>query len=274
MDKNSKMIYSTGELKLKLFSSFDSNSCKGKIYNGDAADFLKNEKSNSACLVFLDPPFNLGKDYGNGKQHDLKPHNEYIIWLSSLIHESYRILIPGGALYIYHLPKIATQITGLLNELLDFRHWIAISMKNNFARGQRLYPAHYALLYYTKGPPYFFNRPKISPVKCRNCGKFIKDYGGYKRIIESQGVNLSDFWDDVSPLRHQNRKSRNTNELPMLILERIISISGMPNGLYIDPFVGGGNGLIAAINGGMSFSVCDNSYESCNLIKNRINDIY
>ncbi len=54
----------------------------------------------------------------------------------------------------------------LLEQHLDFRHWIAISMKNGFVRGDHLYPAHYALLYYTKGKPESFNRPKVPKPIC------------------------------------------------------------------------------------------------------------
>src|SRR2546422_6918695 len=95
----------------------------------------------------------------------------------------------------------------LLQGELPFRHWIAISMKGGFARGQYLYPAHYALLYLTKGQPGRFHRPKIDPPHCKKCGALLKDYGGYKKFI-SNGINLSDIWDDVSPVRHNRYKHR------------------------------------------------------------------
>ena len=34
-------------------------------------------------------------------------------------------------------------------------------MKGTFSRGKKLYPAHYALLYYTKGEPRVFNRVRL-----------------------------------------------------------------------------------------------------------------
>ena len=36
---------------------------RGVIYQGDALAFLKKMKHDSAGIVFLDPPFNLGKIY-------------------------------------------------------------------------------------------------------------------------------------------------------------------------------------------------------------------
>lgn len=256
-----------------LYSKYDLPAANGEIYNGEALTFLQSLESCTASIVFLDPPFNIGKDYGQGKNNDRRPHSEYIDWLVALIVESERILKPGGAFYLYHLPTIATQLTGQLNEILQFRHWIAVSMKNTFVRGKHLYPAHYALLYYSKGNPTHFYRPKLAPQKCKTCGSFIKDYGGYKSIIEEKGINLSDIWDDLSPVRHSNRKKRNANELPMILLQRIVSISGSPGERYVDPFVGSGNGVLAALEANMSFSACDIEEEFCQLVSMRLEEI-
>lgn len=256
-----------------LHSRYNTPNIKGELFHCGASIFLNEMETNSASIIFLDPPFNLGKDYGNGKKADRKPHGEYLSWLINIIRECKRILKPGGALYLYHLPGIATQLTVHLNEIFQFRHWIAISMKNTFVRGNWLYPAHYALLYYTKGKPLHFNRPKLEPQKCRHCAEYIKDYGGYKHIIEEKGINLSDIWDDISPIRHNNTKTRIANELPFKLLNRIISISGLPGETYIDPFAGGGNGIIAAVKGGMHFKACDNSKKSCNTISAKVHQL-
>jgi site-specific DNA-methyltransferase (adenine-specific) len=268
--KTSKKKHKVPDSELTLYSRYVDPNANGEIFQGDALAFLSNLQDDVASIVFLDPPFNLGKDYGNGKGHDRRPHTQYISWLLALIRESERVLMPGGALYVYHLPSLATQLTGLLNEILQFRHWIAISMKNTFVRGNWLYPAHYALLYYTKGSPEHFYRPKLTPQKCRHCNSYIKDYGGYRHIIEKKGINLSDIWEDISPVRHNNRKSRGANELPMKLLERIISISGVPEDLYVDPFAGGGNGVLAALKAEMRFSTCDIEEEYCRLVSERI----
>jgi site-specific DNA-methyltransferase (adenine-specific) len=159
-----------------------------------------------------------------------------------------------------------------LEKQLDFRHWIAISMKNGFVRGKRLYPAHYSLLMFTKGTPTVLNRPKTLPVKCRHCGKYIKDYGGYRSIIEEKGINLSDYWDDVSPVRHARWKNRLANELPRVIFERVMQISSEPGSLYVDPFAGAGGGALAAARAGMSFAACDIFASNCRLIVKRLDE--
>ena len=144
-------------------------------------------------------------------------------------------------------------------------------MKNGFVRGQSLYPAHYALLYFTKGAPISFQRPKLAPSNCRHCGKTIKDYGGYWPIIQQRGINLSDFWEDLSPVRHRNRKYRIANELPELLFDRVIEISGAQGMLYVDPFAGAGSGVVGAVKAGLRFDCCDLVEANCSIIAERLN---
>jgi site-specific DNA-methyltransferase (adenine-specific) len=149
-------------------------------------------------------------------------------------------------------------------------------MKNGFVRGQRLYPAHYALLYFTKGAPSAFNRPRLSPQRCRHCDGFVKDYGGYTPIIVEKGINLSDFWDDISPVRHAKNKNRGANELPPLITDRVMAIAGQPGGVLVDPFVGTGTTLVSAVTAGMTFVANDmvrSNLETCSARLRRLRAI-
>lgn len=248
-------------------------SVNGTVVNADALEFLAAKRSESADIVFLDPPFNLGKDYGDKKKvSDRLARTVYEEWLGSILRQSIRILAPGGTLYFYHIPEWALRVGHLLNAALDFKHWIAVSMKNGFVRREGLYPAHYALLMYTKGAPAVLRRPKIAPQHCRHCGELLKDYGGYKDIIMNSGINLSDFWDDLSPVRHGNTKNRLQNELPALLFKRIIEISGKSGGLYIDPFCGTGSGVLAAVAGGMRFGACDILEWNCQIVNFRLSN--
>lgn len=254
-----------------VYREFSGQPMEGTIYSGDGLEFMKSLPTESAHVIFLDPPFNLGKCYSSsGRSLDLRPEAEYREWLSQVLNESVRVLGHGGVLYLYHLPKWAMHFGAHLETMLTFRQWIAVSMKNGFVRGKRLYPAHYALLMFSKGTPLVSNRPKLLPALCRHCGKYVKDYGGYKGIIEAKGINLSDYWDDVSPVRHANRKNRSANELPNVIFDRVMQISGSPKSLYVDPFAGAGGGVVAAVKVGMTFRACDLFAANCRLICSRL----
>src|SRR5579863_6937291 len=126
---------------------FRSGSSPSTLVCRDGLHFLRSLPADAASLIFLDPPFNLGKSYSKRKPGlDRRPEGDYERWMASVLFESVRVLKPGGTMYLYHVPLWAMRFGALLDPLLDFRHWIAISMKNGFVRGSRLYPAHYALL--------------------------------------------------------------------------------------------------------------------------------
>src|SRR5258708_30292334 len=164
---------------------------KGRIVRGDATDCLKSRPSDCARVVLLDPPFNLGKKYDNSKKSDRRPEKEYRDWITAVASEAARVLEPGGSLFLYHIPIWAMRVGDSLDEALTFRQWIAVSMKNGFVRANRLYPAHYALLMFTKGSIKRFVRPKIAPQECRICGELVKDYGASQPIIRRNAINLT-----------------------------------------------------------------------------------
>lgn len=256
---------------LNTVRSWDTSRLKGDLYCGDASELLRSLEAESVDLFFLDPPFNLGKKYSAASPHmDRRPEQDYGNWLTSILTSAATALRPGGSLFLYHLPQWAVRAGAELDKELAFRHWIAVSMKNGFVRGNRLYPAHYALLYFTKGAPSSFSRPRLLPQRCRHCNNLIKDYGGYRSIIEEKGINLSDVWEDVSPVRHASTKHRAANELPSIIPERVLSIAGRPGGLFVDPFAGAGGSVIEASKAGMRFLAADAVPENCALIASRL----
>jgi len=203
-------------------------------------------KPETVDCVFADPPFNLGKDYKNGF-NDRVDEVRYFEWCESWILECSRILKPGGAFFVYGTPELAIHFASFMNRRLTFRHWIALSMKGSYPRGRKLYPAHYALLYYTRGTPKTFNRVRVPIQVCRHCGRELKDYGGHREKLNPKGLNLSDFWEDTSPNRHKRFKVRpGVNELKLVIPERAILIATEPGNLVFDPFGGGGSTFQAA----------------------------
>lgn len=243
----------------------------GTLYNGDCINIMQHIKSNSIDTIFADPPFNLNKVYDEGIDDNLDM-TEYLSWSYKWIDESIRILKPGGSLFIYNLPKWSIYYASYLNKRLTFRDWIAINMKFNLPLSGRLYPAHYALLYYIKGEkPNTFNGQRIPIQTCRHCGGEIKDYGGYKRKMNPNGVNVSDVWNDIYPVRHKRDKTRKYNELSLKMLDRIISMSTNTGDTVFDPFGGSGTTYIVAELLGRKW--IGSELGDCSIIKSRFENI-
>lgn len=155
---------------------------------------------------------------------------------------------------------------------LDFRHWISVNVKSSMPIPGRLYPSHYSLLYYSKGKPNVFRKIRTPIETCRHCGKEIKDYGGHRKLINPLGVNLTDLWNDIPPVRHWKFKSpkRKTNQLSTKLLERVIQISSLPGNLIIDPF--GGSGTTYAVCEVTGRNWIGMEIENCDVIIERLTE--
>jgi site-specific DNA-methyltransferase (adenine-specific) len=241
----------------------------GALFNEDCLTLLRATKSESIDTVFADPPFNIGKKYGS-RVNDNLLESEYVEWGHEWIRECVRTLKPGGAFFLYNLPKWNVLFGTYLVELgMDFRHWIAISIKFGLPIPGRLYPAHYSLLYYTKGKPKMFGKVRTPIETCRHCGGEIKDYGGHRGAMNPNGVNLTDVWTDIPPVRHWKFKSkkRSANQLSTKLLERVINISTHPGDIVLDPF--GGSGTTFAVAEQLGRYWIGSEIENCDVIFER-----
>lgn len=236
----------------------------------DCLEFLPLVRSESVHCVFADPPFNLNKKYHNGFT-DSREDSEYLQWCYRWLDECQRVLIPGGAFFVYVLPRWAFHLAARLDQTMEFRHWVALTMKGSYPRGRKLYPAHYALLYFTKGTPRLFNRVRLPIPVCRHCGGDLKDYGGHRKYLNPEGLNLTDFWEDTSPNRHKGWKSRpGVNELKPMIPARAIQIATERHDIVLDPFGGGGSTYQEAERLGRYWIGCE--IGDCGAIERRMRD--
>lgn len=245
----------------------------GVLYQGDCIDLLRSLPAACVDMVFADPPFNLGKDYGPGITDEMREH-EYLDWSRRWLRECVRLLTPGGSLFVFNLPRWLIDYGAYLKtEGLEFRHWIAMRMPKAYPRGRRMSPAHYGCIYYTKGEPRAFNRVYVPVETCRHCGREIRDYGGHRKALNERGINMmdvfnapedtweaapaalppgegwtdaEDLWADVPPVRHNKYKLRGANALAPIMLERLVAMGSNAGDLVLDPFGGTGTTYYAA----------------------------
>ena len=224
----------------------------GALFSADCMAVLPQIRDEVVDTVFADPPFNLGKEYGKSYD-DLQSDNYYLSWCKGWMKECVRTIKPGGAFFLYNLPKWNILLGSYLTELgMEFRHWIAIEISACLPIPGRLHPSHYSLLYYTKGKPKTFRRVRTPIQICRHCGGEVKDYGGHRDAMNPEGVNLKDVWTDIPPVRHWKYKSKDrpANALSTKILDRVIEMSTVPGDLVLDPFGGSGT----------TFAVCERKH--------------
>ena len=220
----------------------------GALFDVDCLQFLADVRDGSIDTVFADPPFNLGKEYRSGT-NDKLAESEYVAWCKSWIGECVRVLKPGGAIFLYNIPRWNVLFGAHLSQIgMEFRNWIAIDLSLLMPIPKRLYPAHYSLLYYTKGPAREFHRIRTPIQTCRHCGGEIKDYGGYRAKMNPNGVTLKDIWTDIPPVRHSKFKHegrKGVNAISTKITDRVVQMSTSPGDLVFDPFGGSGTTYVS-----------------------------
>ncbi len=79
-----------------------------KIYLIDILDGLNKLEDNSAQIIIADPPYNIGKDFGN--ESDKRELDEYLEWCDKWIKECIRVLRQNGTLFIYGFSEILAHI--------------------------------------------------------------------------------------------------------------------------------------------------------------------
>lgn len=268
LKKNNKTTIKNKDKKITPIFSTEN----GVLFNSDCLEALKSVKSDSVDLVFADPPFNLDKLYPSNMNDKLRDE-EYLKWTESWLRECIRTLKPGGALFTWNLPVWNSQISYFLHSRLTFRHWISTDIKYSLPIKNRLYPSHYSLLYFVKGPkPNTFNADRLPTQTCPKCYENLKDYGGYKHKMNPKGVSMTDVWTDIPPVRHAKYKKRKgSNELSVKLLDRVIEMASNPGDLVLDPFGGSGTTYVVAELKGRRWWGCE--IGPCDIIEDRFESI-
>lgn len=126
------------------------------IHNQDCILGLQELSDNTADIIIADPPYNIGKDFGNDS--DKQDFDEYLQWCDTWIGECVRVLKPTGTLYIYGFSEILAFIRTRIN--IQVR-WLVWHYTNKVAPTLNFWQrTHESILCCTKSRP-VFNRDAV-----------------------------------------------------------------------------------------------------------------
>lgn len=199
---------------------------------GDAIDLFKSLDDESVNLIIADPPYNLGKDYGNN--HDLKGFDEYILFTKEWLMEAKRVLKPNGTIYVFMGVRFISYLYGIMDRDLQlfFNSWIVWHYTQGLGKTKGFSPRHDDILVFNKGKEFVFNLDDI-----RVPQKF------YRERNNMRGANPGDVW-QFSHVHYSNPNRQNhPTQKPEGVIERIVLASSNENDLILDPFSGSGTTL-------------------------------
>ncbi len=81
------------------------------IIHGDVVSILKNIKDYQFDVVIADPPYNIGKNFGNNFDNmDIK---QYIEWSQKWVNLCFNLLSKNGIIYIYGFTEVLARIAAV-----------------------------------------------------------------------------------------------------------------------------------------------------------------
>ena len=218
-----------------------------KIYNLDSIDGMKYIPDGVVDLVIADPPYGLGKDYGNDS--DKKESSEFLQWTQQWLDVTISKLKSNGSLYIFTTWRYSPEIFSFLKTRLIMINEIIWDRKVPSMGGstRRYSSVHDTIGFFVKSKNYYFDLDAIripydeETKKARTRSIFIG-----KKWLEV-GYNPKDVW-TVSRLHriHSERENHPTQK-PLEIIERMVKASCPPEGLVLDPFAGTGTTAAACL---------------------------
>ena len=220
-----------------------------KIVHGDCAKSLANLIPGSVQLVFADPPYNIGVDYGNGHKADQLTEQQFVDWAASWIEPAVAALADDGSIWVMINDEYAAEFCLILKRCgLHMRNWIkwyetfGVNCASKFNRSSR------HILYFTKSPKKFvFNADAVSRPSDRQViykdrradhhGKLWDDVWWIPRLTGTSAERLPDF----------------PTQLPLELVRAVVQCASDPGDLVVDPFCGSGTTGVACIESGRQF---------------------
>ena len=265
----------------------------GRVIEGDNLPVLRSVPSESAQLVYTDPPFNTGnvrtyrrlsttqgedgdrtgfggRRYRTTEQSALSygdAFEEYIEFLSVRLAELWRVLRSDGSLYLHLDAREVHYVKVLLDSIFGRDCFLneIIWAYDYGGRPKRRWPAkHDNILVYVKDRErYIFNRDEIDRIPYLAPGLVGKEKA-------ERGKLPTDVWWHTIVGTNARERTGYPTQKPVALAERIIRASSDPGELVLDPFAGSGTVGAAAAQLGRHYLLIDDNPEAIQIMRDRL----
>lgn len=244
-----------------------------RVFCEDALTGIQRIPDGAIDLLIADPPYGLGKDYGNDS--DKLDAAAYLEWTQRWVDAVLPKLKPNGSLYIFLTWRYSPEIFVLLKQRMTMINEIIWDRRVPSMGGstRRFSSVHDTIGFFAKSRDYYFDLDAVripydaETKKARSRSIFV----GAKWL--ELGCNPKDVW-SVSRLHREHReRADHPTQKPLEIIERIIKASCPEGGAVMDPFMGSGTTAVAAKKFGRRFTGFELNPSYCALIEQRLTEM-
>lgn len=244
-----------------------------KVLNIDALEGIRKIPNNSIDLVIADPPYSLGKDYGNNS--DKKSPTEFLNWMETWLLLVLPKIKQKGSLYVFTTWRYSPEIFVFLKSKMTMVNEIIWDRRVPSMGGStRKYSSvHDTVGFFVKSKNYYFDLDAVripydeETKKARTRSIFVG-----KKWLEV-GYNPKDLW-AVSRLHkiHSEREDHPTQK-PLAIIKRMVKASCPTGGVVLDPFAGSGTTVAACMLNNRRYIAFELNPDYYNIILDRMERI-
>jgi site-specific DNA-methyltransferase (adenine-specific) len=277
----------TNEVCLGISTSRTNEVCLettiSKIINDDFLVYCKNLEDNSAQIILADPPYNIGKDFGNDS--DKQKMKDYLEWCDKWISECLRILKDNGTMFIYGFSEILALILARVPENIN-RRWLVWHYTNkNVASCQFWQRSHESIIVLWKQDKIFhrddIREPYTEQFLNGSAGKIRKSTKG--RFSKGDKETIYNAHPDgalprdvikISALAGgagMNERVNHPTQKPLALCEKLIKSCKQDQGYVLVPFAGSGSECLAAKNLSLNYIGIEINPDYIKIINERLN---
>jgi site-specific DNA-methyltransferase (adenine-specific) len=254
------------------------------VVQGDCLEILPSLTAESAQIVIADPPYNIGKDFGNAS--DQQPLDEYLKWCDRWIQECLRILKPNGTMFIYGFSENLALILSRIPYTIH-RRWLVWHYTNkNVASLSFWQRSHESILVLWKQDK-VFNRDAVREpytegflngaagrVRAATKGRFSNGEQTTTYKAHEGGALPRDVIKIPALAGGAGAKERvnHPTQKPLALCEKLLKScsQGPAGGLVVVPFAGSGSEVVAARDLGLPVFGVELNAEYVALIEKRL----
>ncbi len=230
-------------------------------------------------LIYIDPPFNTGKD--TFKYNDKFNRSTWLTFMKSRLEIARRLLTNNGTIFVHIDYNESHYLKILMDEVFGESNFINEIVWCYTGPGyweNRFVKKHDIILFYSKNEKHLFNPQFVEYKTGIHVSKKgnVKTYGGgikesKSTELEERGKPLEDWWDDIYTVdRVRSEMIDFEGQKPEKLLERIIKAGSNKGDLILDFFNGTGTTSVVAHKLGRHFIGLEQMENQLNIQESRL----
>lgn len=242
----------------------------------DNLAFMRPLESGSVQLVVTSPPYDLGKEYEGPQKKKL---DAYVANQAQVISECVRLLAPGGSICwqvgnhvqngeVFPLDMILYPV--FKSHGLFLRNRIVWHFEHGLHCTKRFSGRHEAILWFTKSKDYDFDLDPIRVPSKYPGKKHFKGPRAGQLSGNPLGKNPGDVWIIPNVKHNHVEKTIHPCQFPVELVERLVLSMTSPGDRVLDPYMGVGSSVIAAVKHGRIGLGCDTERDYVQIASQRL----